>query len=68
MVEENGRSGHMDKFGSVLFTIFDAFLVVGLLIKVLAGDADVVDYIGLIGVTMVGCSCVYSLLRQTKAE
>ena len=38
------------------------------LIKVLAGDADVVDYIGLIGVTLVGCSCVYSLLRQTKAE
>ena len=58
----------MDRFGKVSFAVLDAFLVVGLLIKVLAGDADVVDYIGLAGVTMVGGSCVYSLLRQKKAE
>lgn len=58
----------MDKFGNVLFAVLDAFLVVGLLMKVLVGDAGVVDYIGLAGVTMVGGSCVCTLLGQKTAE
>lgn len=56
----------MDKLGRIVCTIAEALLLIGLLMKVLFGDGDVVDYIGLAGVGLVGISSIGSLFSNKK--
>ena len=56
----------MDKMSNIVFTIAEVLLLIGLLMKVMFGDAGVVDYIGLAGVGLVGISSIGSLFSNKK--
>lgn len=58
----------MGKVANIILAILDGFIVLGLLLKVLFGDADVVDYIGLAAVILYGISCIHSLVSKKNIE
>lgn len=58
----------MEKFVSFLWFFFDAAIILGLGVKVLAGDGGFVDWIGLLGATLVGLSTVSSWIFKKNPD